>query len=115
MLSFLCCLGKKRQWKTAQNDEDEDVHETKKQKQPELTPDDIVAALQSRGWEASIVSSKDLGSLLVETKSSGILKCVDGRGAFVIVCLLHNNLQRHSSFVIQTSSLTIFYRYSIQN
>ena len=78
MLSFLCCLGKKSQWKNNQQDESEDVHE---KKQPELTPDDIAAALQSRGWEASVVSSKDLGSLVVETKSSGILKCVDGRGA----------------------------------
>ena len=48
---------------------------------PELTPADIVSALQSRGWEASIVSSDDV-SHMVPTKSTGILKCVDGRGEF---------------------------------
>ncbi len=46
----------------------------------ELTPTDIASALQSRGWESSIISSNDISSELVPTKSSGILKCVDGRG-----------------------------------
>jgi hypothetical protein len=47
---------------------------------PPLTPDDIVGALKSRGWKADIVTSDDVASEMVPTESSGILKCVDGRG-----------------------------------
>jgi len=50
---------------------------------PPLTPADIATALQSRGWKAAIVSPADIASEMVPTKSSGILKCVDGRGEFI--------------------------------
>jgi hypothetical protein len=53
---------------------------------PELTPADIVSALESRGWKASIVSSADVDHEMVETKSTGILKCVDGRGVYYNRC-----------------------------
>ena len=49
-----------------------------------LTPADIATALQSRGWKAAIVSPADIASEMVPTKSSGMLKCVDGRGEFSI-------------------------------
>jgi hypothetical protein len=49
---------------------------------PPLTPQDIVAALESRGWEASIVKASSLpAGELVTVKPTGILKCVDGRGS----------------------------------
>jgi hypothetical protein len=54
---------------------------------PELTPADIVSALQSRGWVADIVAEESVGDL-VETKSTGILKCVDGRGGFIRITLM---------------------------
>ncbi|KAL7509509.1 hypothetical protein ACHAXN_010965 [Cyclotella atomus] len=46
----------------------------------QLTPADIVSALQSRGWAADIVTDESVGDM-VKTKSTGILKCVDGRGS----------------------------------
>ena len=45
-----------------------------------LTPEDIIGVLEARGWEANIVASDDISGL-VEVESSGILKCVDGRGS----------------------------------
>jgi hypothetical protein len=46
---------------------------------PKLTPLDIENALASRGWSARQVHQNDVTDM-VPTKSSGILKCVDGRG-----------------------------------
>jgi hypothetical protein len=62
---------------------------------PPLTPADIAGALKSRGWTADIVTSDKI-SHMVPTKSTGILKCVDGRGEsffvkyiiFISHCLL---------------------------
>jgi hypothetical protein len=48
---------------------------------PPLTPKDIVAALQSRGWEAEIISASSISQDMVEVDPAGILKCVDGRGS----------------------------------
>ena len=48
---------------------------------PPLTPEDIKSVLQDRGWEASIVESSTLSSDLHPVQSTGILKCVDGRGS----------------------------------
>jgi hypothetical protein len=45
----------------------------------QLTPLDIENALASRGWSATQVYQNDIKDM-VPTKSSGILKCVDGRG-----------------------------------
>jgi hypothetical protein len=50
----------------------------------QLTPADIVSALQSRGWAADIVTDESVGDM-VKTKSTGILKCVDGRGVFMFI------------------------------
>ena len=52
----------------------------KSDEDPPLTPQDIVNVLQDRGWEASIVKASDVEDL-IPVKSSGILKCVDGRGS----------------------------------
>ena len=60
--------------------ENEDTKTLTPKTMVELTPADIASALQSRGWEASIVTSDDVANEMVETKSTGILKCVDGRG-----------------------------------
>lgn len=61
---------------------------------PELTPADIVAALQSRGWKASIVSSAEVATEMVPTKGTGILKCVDGRGEIVLTICFHFIISR---------------------
>jgi hypothetical protein len=45
-----------------------------------LTPEDICNALAARGWSAVQVTQDKVAKELVPTKSSGILKCVDGRG-----------------------------------
>ena len=45
-----------------------------------LTPEDICNALAARGWSAVQVSQDEVAKDMVPTKSSGILKCVDGRG-----------------------------------
>ena len=42
-----------------------------------MTPQDIVSALQGRGWEASVVSASEVN--LVDVGPEGLLKCVDGR------------------------------------
>ena len=42
-----------------------------------MTPEDIVSALQGRGWEASVVSASEVN--LVDVGPEGLLKCVDGR------------------------------------
>jgi hypothetical protein len=55
---------------------------------PELTPADIVSALQSRGWVADIVADESVSDM-VKTKSTGILKCVDGRGGFNQILILY--------------------------
>jgi uncharacterized membrane protein len=60
---------------------------------PELTPADIVAALQSRGWKASIVSSAEVATEMVPTKGTGILKCVDGRGEIVTFYYFSHRLE----------------------
>eukprot|EP00569_Conticribra_weissflogii_P014512 CAMPEP_0171415778 /NCGR_PEP_ID=MMETSP0880-20121228/39755_1 /TAXON_ID=67004 /ORGANISM="Thalassiosira weissflogii, Strain CCMP1336" /LENGTH=717 /DNA_ID=CAMNT_0011934009 /DNA_START=123 /DNA_END=2277 /DNA_ORIENTATION=- len=46
-----------------------------------LTPDQIVAALQERGWQAEIVTEFSLLNEMVDVDPQGILKCVDGRGS----------------------------------
>jgi len=47
-----------------------------------LTPQEIVGALESRGWEASIAEASTLpAGQLIDVKPTGILKCVDGRGS----------------------------------
>lgn len=43
-----------------------------------MTPEQIVAALESRGWTASIVSAADVDGL-VDVDDAGLMKCVDGR------------------------------------
>ena len=43
-----------------------------------MTPEDIKAALESRGWEAAIVSRSDIDDL-VDVEDGGLMKCVDGR------------------------------------
>ncbi|KAL7455128.1 hypothetical protein ACHAWC_006700 [Mediolabrus comicus] len=45
-----------------------------------LTPEDIVAVLESRGWEAEIVNAASMEGM-VDVDPKGILKCVDGRGS----------------------------------
>ena len=45
-----------------------------------LTPEDIVAVLESRGWEAEIVNAASMEGM-VDIDPKGILKCVDGRGS----------------------------------
>lgn len=45
-----------------------------------MTPEDIVSALEGRGWKAEIVSAKDVPDM-VDVDPKGILKCVDGRGS----------------------------------
>lgn len=45
-----------------------------------MTPQDIVSALESRGWKASIVNRSDVADL-VDTNGQGLLKCVDGRAS----------------------------------
>jgi hypothetical protein len=49
---------------------------------PALTPANIVAALEARGWFAHQISQAEIAPELVPIKSNGILKCVDGRGKF---------------------------------
>lgn len=43
-----------------------------------MSPEDIVKVLESRGWEASIVSASDVDDL-VPVNEEGLMKCVDGR------------------------------------
>ena len=43
-----------------------------------MTPDQIVAVLKSRGWQAGIVSRSEVADL-VEVDHAGLFKCVDGR------------------------------------
>ncbi|MCO4763124.1 MAG: hypothetical protein KC502_16525 [Myxococcales bacterium] len=43
-----------------------------------MTPEQIVEVLESRGWNAGIVSRKEVDDL-VEVDSAGLFKCVDGR------------------------------------
>jgi len=43
-----------------------------------MTPEDIKAALASRGWDASIVSADSVHDL-VDVSPEGLMKCVDGR------------------------------------
>lgn len=43
-----------------------------------MTPEEIVGALEGRGWKAEIVSRKDVDDL-VDVAPSGLMKCVDGR------------------------------------
>ena len=45
-----------------------------------LTPEDIVAVLEGRGWEAEIVNAASMEGM-VDVDAKGILKCVDGRGS----------------------------------
>jgi len=45
-----------------------------------MTPEEIVSALEGRGWKAEIVGAKDVPDM-VDVSSDGILKCVDGRGS----------------------------------
>ena len=47
---------------------------------PTLTPLDIQNALESRGWNALQIPVDEVLSEMVRTRSTGILKCVDGRG-----------------------------------
>jgi len=44
----------------------------------ELTPDDIVNVLESRGWKAECVDESTVPAL-IRTTRRGLLKCVDGR------------------------------------
>jgi hypothetical protein len=48
---------------------------------PPLTPEDVVGVLQSRGWEATIVTEDECPISVVDVNPNGILKCVDGRGS----------------------------------
>lgn len=43
-----------------------------------MTPEQIVQALESRGWKASIVKASEVDDL-VDVTPSGLMKCVDGR------------------------------------
>jgi len=43
-----------------------------------MTPEDIVAVLESRGWTATIESAADVADL-VDVDDDGLMKCVDGR------------------------------------
>ena len=43
-----------------------------------MTPQDIQAALESRGWQASVVPESTFDDL-VDVTPEGLLKCVDGR------------------------------------
>jgi hypothetical protein len=43
-----------------------------------MTPNQIVEVLESRGWQAEIVSKSAVNDL-VEVNSEGLFKCVDGR------------------------------------
>jgi hypothetical protein len=52
----------------------------KEAKEKPLTPEDIVAVLEGRGWEAEIVKAADMEGM-VDVCPKGILKCVDGRGS----------------------------------
>ena len=47
---------------------------------PKLTPFDIQNALEARGWDALQIPVDEVLSDMVRTRSTGILKCVDGRG-----------------------------------
>lgn len=43
-----------------------------------MTPEDIVGALEGRGWKAEVVSRADVEDL-VDVNPQGLFKCVDGR------------------------------------
>ncbi|NVB40269.1 hypothetical protein G6O69_20675 [Pseudenhygromyxa sp. WMMC2535] len=43
-----------------------------------MTPQEIVQALEGRGWAATIVSRSDVDDIL-DVDSEGLMKCVDGR------------------------------------
>jgi hypothetical protein len=45
-----------------------------------MTPEEIVQALESRGWKAEIVKRENVAGL-VEVNSEGLMKCVDGRAS----------------------------------
>lgn len=45
-----------------------------------MTPEDIVQALESRGWKAEIVK-RDAVADLVDVNAEGLMKCVDGRAS----------------------------------
>lgn len=56
------------------------MHPEEKKDDVELTPEDVVGVLQSRGWEAEIIKQSDFpADELIPTKSTGLFKCVDGR------------------------------------
>jgi hypothetical protein len=45
-----------------------------------MTPEQIVQALESRGWKAEIVKRDTVGDL-VDVNAEGLMKCVDGRAS----------------------------------
>lgn len=45
-----------------------------------MTPQDIVQALESRGWKAEVVKGESVADL-VDVNAEGLMKCVDGRGS----------------------------------
>lgn len=44
-----------------------------------MTPDQIVEALEGRGWKAKVLKQSDLALQSVKVDDKGLFKCVDGR------------------------------------
>lgn len=44
-----------------------------------MTPDQIVEALEGRGWKATVLKQSDLALKSVKVDDKGLFKCVDGR------------------------------------